>query len=275
MRSFFVANGFDRFIEEKDFLSPEFVGTWGVSDEDLFHRADGEFRKLHEQGRAFFATILTVSLHSPWEYPAGRIQPLSPQTPVPPGFELEELNNFLYADYAIGRFIREAREAPYFDRTLFVFVGDHGVHLRGRELIPVDEYRVPAVFLAPAHLEPRRIQRVTSQIDIPPTIMGMLGGEYRNPFFGRDVMNHHANDNFAVVVYNKNRYGIVSDRELIVLTETGGEVSYMRTENHNPWQQVPAAAQQFERSKNAVALLRVAEDLLLSSRYTNAKRRAD
>jgi phosphoglycerol transferase MdoB-like AlkP superfamily enzyme len=273
MRSFFVANGFDRFVEEKDFLSPEFVGTWGVSDEDLFHRADVEFRKLHEQGRSFFATILTVSLHSPWEYPAGRIQPLSPETPVPPGFELEELNNFLYADHAIGKFIREARKTPYFEKTLFVFVGDHGVHLRGRELIPVDEYRVPAVFLAPAHLEPQRIQSVTSQIDIPPTIMGILGGDYRNPFFGRDVLNHHADDSFAVVVYNKNRYGIVSDRELVVLAENGGEVSYIR-DPHSLWLQVPPAAQQSERGQIGVALLRVAEDLLLSGRYTSTKRRS-
>jgi phosphoglycerol transferase MdoB-like AlkP superfamily enzyme len=270
MRAFFVANGFDRFIEEKDFLSPEFVGTWGVSDEDLFHRADAEFRKLHEQGRAFFATILTVSLHSPWEYPAGRIQPLGPETPVPPGFEREELNNFLYADYAIGKFIREARKAAYFERTLFVFVGDHGVHLRGRELIPVDEYRVPALFFAPAYLQSRRIRGVTSQIDIPPTIMGVLGGAYRNPFFGRDVVN--GNDGFAVVVYNKNRYGIVSDRELIVLAESGGEVSYARQESYGPWRQVPTPARQSERGAIAVALLRIAEDLLLSGRYTNAKR---
>ena len=88
------------------------------------------------------AAILTVSLHSPWEYPAGRIRPLPDDTPIPAGFSLPELNNFLYADYALGEFIRIARDAPYFDDTLFVFVGDHGVHLRGRALIPIDEYLV-------------------------------------------------------------------------------------------------------------------------------------
>jgi phosphoglycerol transferase MdoB-like AlkP superfamily enzyme len=272
MRAFFVANGFDRFIEEKDFVSTAFRGTWGVSDEDLFHRADLEFRKLNEQHRSFCATILTVSLHSPWEYPPGRIKPLPPETPVPPGFELEELNNFLYADYAIGKFIREAQNAPYFDKTLFVFVGDHGVHLRGRDLIPVDDYRVPALFLAPACLEPQRVRRVISQIDIPPTIMGILGGEYRNPFFGNDSLNHKTDDNFAIVIYNMKRYGIVSDRELIVLAETGEEISYQRDGNHALWQQVPLAAHGAERSKTALALLRVAEDLLVSGRYTAAKR---
>ena len=267
MRAFFLANGFDTFVEEKDFFDPGFKSPWGVSDEDLFHRADQEFRQLHTQGKPFFATLLTVSLHSPWQYPEGRITPLSPDTAVPPGFELAELNNFLYADYCIGKFIRDARQSNYFENTLFVFVGDHGVHLRGRDLIPVDEYRVPALFLAPAHLEPRRIQTLTSQIDLPPTIMGIAGGEYRSAFFGRDVLNGLSAENFAIVIYNKKRYGIVADRELIVLSETGEKLAYARSDKDS-WRQTPMTAPLNERAIDAASLLRVAEDLLLSGRYT-------
>lgn len=112
----------------------------------------------------------------------GRINPLPASTSVPAGFSLEELNSFLYADYAIGKFIRDTRGAGYFDNPLFVFVGDHGVHLRGQNLVPIDEYRVPALFLAPAHLEAKQKRVVISQIDLPPTIMGIVGGDYRNPF---------------------------------------------------------------------------------------------
>jgi phosphoglycerol transferase MdoB-like AlkP superfamily enzyme len=270
MRVFFVANGFDSFIEEKDFVNPVFRSPWGVSDEDLFDRADQEFRRLHNQGRPFFASILTVSLHSPWKYPAGRIKPLPTDTPVPPGFELEELNNFLYADYAIGKFMRAAHDAPYFGKTLFVFVGDHGVHLRGRDLVPVDEYRVPALFLAPAHLQPLRITGVTSQIDLPTTIMGILGGEYRNPFFGQDVLKRQPNDSFAVVIYNKKRYGIVADRELTVLAETGETFNYERSGSNEPWRQI-APATPSSRSAIAVALLRVAEDLIVGGRFTASR----
>jgi hypothetical protein len=271
MRGFFLANGYDRFIEEKDFLTPCFHGTWGVSDEDLFCRADQEFRRLHDKRQPFFATILTVSLHSPWEYPPNRIQPLSGETPVPPGFKLAELENFLYADYAIGKFIREAREASYFDRTLFVFVGDHGVHLRGAGLVPVDEYRIPALFLCPSRLRPERIARVTSQIDLPPTIMGILGGEYRSPFFGNDVFNERVDDPFAIVIYNKKHYGIVSDQELIVLSETGVRLGYQRDNGNPGWRQVPFSPGQSQRADCAAALLRVAEDLLVDGRYTAAK----
>ena len=268
MRAFLVANGFDQFIEEKDFSEPEYRSAWGVSDEDLFRRADQEFRALHAQGRPFFATLLTVSLHSPWGYPGGRINPLPASTAVPAGFSLEELNNFLYADYAIGKFIRDTRGAAYFDNTLFVFVGDHGVHLHGRDLVPIDEYRVPALFLAPAHLQATRIPEVISQIDLPPTIMGIVGGDYRNPFFGNDALNAVSDRNFATVIYNKKRYGVVSDRELIVLTETGEQLSYQKACSSDAWRQVPLTGKQSERSKDAVAMLRVAEDLLVSGRYT-------
>jgi len=270
MRAFFVANGFDTFVEEKDFSDPGFKSPWGVSDEDLFHRADQEFRQLHTQGKPFFATLLTVSLHSPWQYPEGRITPLSPDMAVPPGYELAELNNFLYADYCIGKFIRDARQSTYFENTLFVFVGDHGVHLRGRDLIPVDEYRVPALFLAPAHLEPRRIQTLTSQIDLPPTIMGIAGGAYRSAFFGRDILNGQPVESFAVVIYNKKRYGIVAQRELIVLSETGEKLAYARSDKDS-WRQMPMTAQLNERAKDAASMLRVAEDLLVSGRYTAEK----
>lgn len=268
MLAFFVGNGFDQFIEEKDFANPAYKNPWGVSDEDLFQRADQEFCRLHAAGKPFFATILTVSLHSPWQYPTGRITPLSADTKVPPGFARAELNNFLYADYCIGKFIRDARASAYFDDTLFVFVGDHGVHLRGSDLIPVDEFRVPALFFAPAHIQARRIGAVTSQMDLPPTIMGIVGGEYRSPFMGRDVLNGRQKAPFAIVIYNKKRYGIVADKELVVLSENGEKLAYGRTDQDQPWAQSSMTPSQTARNEDAVAILRVAEDLLMSGRYS-------
>jgi phosphoglycerol transferase MdoB-like AlkP superfamily enzyme len=267
MRSFFLGNGYDRFIEEKDFSAPRYKSPWGVSDEDLFERADEEFRLHHEARQPFFATLLTVSLHSPWQFPAGKIDPLAADVEVPPGFELDELNNFLYADYCIGEFIRRARRAPYFDSTLFVFVGDHGVHLRGNQLIPIDDYIVPALFLAPKHVNTGRISAVASQMDLPPTIMGIVGGEYRSSFFGRDVRRPQAQDAFALVIYNKKRYGIVTDGELIVLRESGDRLAYQRPSEAKPWTQVEVTATQAARIHDGLAILRSAESLLVSGRY--------
>ena len=101
--------------------------------------------------------------------------------------------------------------------------------------------------------------------------MGIAAGEYRNAFFGRDVLNGRSCESFAIVIYNKKRYGIVADRELIVLSETGKELAYAQSEDKHSWRRVPMTASLKERAKDATSLLRVAEDLLVSGRYTAAK----
>jgi phosphoglycerol transferase MdoB-like AlkP superfamily enzyme len=112
---------------------------------------------------------------------------------------------------------------------------------------------------------------VTSQIDLPPTIMGVVGGAYRSPFFGRDAIDDCADEPFAIVIYKKKRYGIVAERELIILSETGERLSYEKTGVDAGWRQAVFSSAQRRRADQAAALLRVAEDLLVSSRYTTIK----
>ena len=69
VKSFMTANGFNRFVEQKDFVNPAFVNAWGVSDEDLFNRALTELDGLHAEGKPFLACLLTVSNHRPFTYP--------------------------------------------------------------------------------------------------------------------------------------------------------------------------------------------------------------
>lgn len=141
------------------------------------------------------------------------------------------------------------------------------MHLRDNELIPIDDYIVSALFLAPKPVTAGRISSVASQMDLPPTIMGIVGGEYRSAFFGRDICKAQAEDPFAVVIYKKKRYGIVTDRELIVLRESGDRLAYERAAHGKPWTQVAMRATQAARTRNGLAILRSAEDLLVSGRY--------
>lgn len=72
MKGFFLGNGFKQIVDREDFVDPAFVGTWGASDEDMFNQLD---RLLREDGdQPTFTLAFSVSNHSPWEYPAGRIQ---------------------------------------------------------------------------------------------------------------------------------------------------------------------------------------------------------
>jgi len=178
MRHFLRYNGVDHIIEQKDIPNPRFRNHWGLSDEDTFAAADRYYR---QQGEGPFASIiLTLSNHEPFEFPTGDY-PLYEQPPA------TRNNAAQYADHALGQFFRRARSAPYYDNTVFLVVADHGVEISGRGLIPAAKYHIPALILAPG-LTPRRIGRLASQIDLPPTVLGLLGIDTRHPMPGRDLL---------------------------------------------------------------------------------------
>lgn len=265
MRGFFLNNGFARFIEEHDFHDPIFTGDWGVCDEDLYTEVIAQASASHQRQARFLIAALTVSLHSPWEYPDGRIEELPADTDVPAGFELEELNTFLYADHAIGRLIEQARSTAWFDETLFVFVGDHGVHLRGQLGVPVEEYRVPAVFYCPKYLPPQRVGRVTSQLDIAPTIQGLIGDEWTTTFFGEDVLAHPNDAGFALMIYRKQRYAAISGDDLCLL-DVDGFTARTRDDTGEYRRRDPTP--NHERvARSARGLMLLAEDLLERGTY--------
>ncbi|MFC1592168.1 LTA synthase family protein [Thermodesulfobacteriota bacterium] len=264
---FFLGNGYDTFLEEKDFKNPIFKTPWGASDEDLYQRANEMGRRLSEQGRPFFFTILTSSLHSPWIYPEGKIEKFNRDVSIPPGFEYEELNNYKYADYALGNYFRDARKADYFKDTVFIIIGDHGVHLRGNELIPVSEYRVGALLYAPGLLQPQRIQRPVSQMAISPTILGLLGGTYRTTFFGLDIFSNLEAAEYSIMIYDKKRYGILKGPQLTVLGDTGTNYAYHLDSESSTWQETAYSPAHAKHAATATAMLQSAEKLLIEKKY--------
>jgi phosphoglycerol transferase MdoB-like AlkP superfamily enzyme len=265
MVGFFRGNGYRAFVEERDFADPAFKGSWGASDEDVFGRAILECRARWEARKPFLCTVLTVSLHSPWQYPKGRITPVATDTRVPAGFEYEELNNFLYADWAVGKFVREARGEPWFEDTVFAFVGDHGVHLRGRTVVPSEEYRVAALLFAPKHLPPQRIERVTSQLDVAPTLLGILGGAWRTPFFGEDALRPAGESGFAPMVYGKRRYAVRHGERLTVLS--GADALAFDVEPGGSILSAAVTDADRDAAADTRALLQLAETFLRGRRY--------
>jgi phosphoglycerol transferase MdoB-like AlkP superfamily enzyme len=92
-----------------------------------------------------------------------------------------------YTDWSIGDFIKRARAKPYFNDTVVVITADHCASSAGKTSVPVNRYHIPLWIYAPAHIKPRRVERLTSQIDIAPTLLGLLDFSYRSRFFGYDV----------------------------------------------------------------------------------------
>ncbi len=179
MNYFFSHNGFEA-VDRLKFKKEEihFENAWGVCDEDLFDKALGEFDMIHERRRPFFALIMTTSNHRPFTYPDGRV-PLPSRSGRHGGVQ--------YADYALGRFLEAARQKPWFSDSIFVVVADHCADSAGHMVLPVHHYHIPLFIYAPGRFAPREIDVLSSQIDVAPTVLGLLNFSYTTRFFGRDI----------------------------------------------------------------------------------------
>ncbi|HEX2552591.1 MAG TPA: sulfatase-like hydrolase/transferase [Microvirga sp.] len=153
---------------------------WGVADEDLFAMALRELDARHAQGRKVYAHVMTTSNHRPYIYPEGRID-LAPKTSGRNG-------GVKYTDWAVGRFVDEARKKPWFDSTLFVILADHTHKGRGLQELPLENYHIPMIVYAPKHVAPGEVATLASQIDVAPTVLGLLDFGYRSRFFGHDIL---------------------------------------------------------------------------------------
>lgn len=179
MRSYFMGNGFDRVVEQKDMPASAFIGTWGASDGDLLDLAHQHFSQ-QPADKPFFGLVFSSSNHAPFEFPEG-------------GFELHEqpkntVNNAVkYADHALGRFFEKARKSAYWDNTLFLVVADHNSRVYGPSVIPIERFHIPGLILGGAVRSPERIRTVASQIDLAPTLISMMGVSGEVPLTGRDL----------------------------------------------------------------------------------------
>jgi phosphoglycerol transferase MdoB-like AlkP superfamily enzyme len=180
MTAFFAGNGYT--VVDRTALKPEeihFQNIWGVADEDLFTLTLRELDQRFAAGTKFFAHVMTTTNHRPFTYPEGRID-IPSKTSRDGGVK--------YTDYAIGRFIELARGKPWFDDTLFVIVADHTHKGRGRQELPIENYHIPMIIYSPKHVAPGRVETIASQIDVPPTILGLLNFSYPSRFFGQDIL---------------------------------------------------------------------------------------
>jgi len=184
--------------EEGSYSSPR-VDVWGVSDLDLFKEANQVLRKVN--GKPFFAVIQTSGNHRPYTIPQDRgsfeLLQLPQEKVVRFGFHSnEELNSFRFMDYSVGNFMRLARQESYFDNTIFVFFGDHGINynpgehsIKAEGQLSLGSLRVPLVIYAPKLIsEPRRISKPAGEVDVLPTLAAMILPSYRNTTMGRDLL---------------------------------------------------------------------------------------
>ena len=197
MRGFFLGNGFQQITEEKDYKNPVFVGSWGVSDEDLLNKTHAQLLAHHASGKPFFTLAFSSSNHAPFEFPDGRIE-LYEQP------KATDNNAVKYADYAIGQFFEKAKKSAYWKDTLFLIVADHDIRVRGDTLVPIEHFHIPGLILG-ADIQPKKITSIASQIDLPVTVLSLMGISAQHPMTGRDLSSEPADYlGRAMMQYNYN-----------------------------------------------------------------------
>lgn len=184
MNDFFGGNGYeviDRTQIPGDQITHETI--WGVADEDLFRHALKVFDEKARSGRRFFGHIMTTTNHRPFTYPPNRID-------IPSGSG--RAGAVKYADWAVGQFIAEAAQRDWFKNTLFVLIADHTSQGRGKVDLEPANFHIPFIVHAPHILRPQRIEALNSQIDVAPTLLGLMGVGYESHFMGQDILSPQA-----------------------------------------------------------------------------------
>lgn len=231
------------------------VDVWGISDKHLFLEANAV---LKQQSSPFFAVIQTSDNHRPYTIPAEDLTEFKKteytvDTLKKYGFTSnDELNAFRYTDFCYQKFIETAKKEKYFNNTIFVFVGDHGIRGDAANMFPkswttegLTTQHVPLLFYSPFLLRPERSNKTCSQIDILPTVASFLKVNYHNSTLGRNLFDSAQNTSlpflnraFLFDPEEKN-IGMMTDEYCYMKNLLTGKEDFVSAKNNDP---LPASA---------------------------------
>lgn len=209
MGDFFGGNGYD--IVDKKTLTPQeitFENIWGVCDEDMYNKAIKVMNSEAQENKPFFNHIMTVSNHRPFTYPEGKID-IS-------GKAKSRTGGVKYTDYALKQFFAMASKQPWFKNTVFVILADHCASSSGKTELPMDKYHIPGFIYSPRFIPAKVEPILMSQIDVMPTLFGLLNFSYDSKFYGQDVFKSDYKPRAFVATYQD--LGLIKNDVLTIIS---------------------------------------------------------
>ena len=187
MRGYLISGGFEQLTWMKDYSAEEQKSAqWGVRDDITFKTL---YQMATKAEKPFLIGFSTLSSHAPWDVPIHH-------------FDDEILNAFYYLDQCIGDFIEQFRKSEAWDNTLIVMLPDHGIPHQGLDETNPLMNHIPMIWVGGAVKEPRRIEQVCNQTDLPATLLGQLGISHNEYTFSRDVLSATYTKPFAIHTYD-------------------------------------------------------------------------
>jgi phosphoglycerol transferase MdoB-like AlkP superfamily enzyme len=267
MQDFFVGNGYE-IIDKKTFKPNEitFQNIWGVCDEDMYKKAITEMNSEFKENKPFFNHIMTVSNHRPFTYPNDRIDI--------PGDAKSREGGIKYTDFAMKEFFNKAKKQPWFANTVFVILADHCASSSGKTELPIDKYRIPAMVYSPTFIEPKYYTNLMSQIDVMPTVFGLLNFNYQSKFFGQDVLKSDYKPRALIATYQN--LGLIKDNVLTIISPkqqvkqlqlTLIPNSKVASEFQLLYEQKPITKPRLDLENETISYYQTASDILKKKKY--------
>ena len=220
MEDFYKGNGYG--IVDRNNFKPEeitFANVWGVADEDMAKKAIQVMNIEAKSGKPFFHQWMTVSNHRPFTYPEGKIDI--------PGNAKSREGGVKYTDYSIRKFFEMAKKQSWYKNTVFVIVSDHCASSAGKTELPMDKYRIPGFVFSDGFIEPQKFNQTMSQIDVMPTVLGLLNFKYQSRFLGQDVLSTNFEPKAYIATYQD--LGLIKDNYLTIISPTKKVKQYSLT----------------------------------------------
>ena len=224
MKDFYQGNGYE--IVDRNNFKPEeisFANVWGVADEDMAKKAIQTMNDETESGKPFFNHWMTVSNHRPFTYPNGKIDI--------PGDAKSREGGVKYTDYALRKFFEMAKKQEWYPNTVFVIIADHCASSAGDTELPMDKYKIPAMIFSEGFIQPQKFTQTMSQIDVMPTLFGLLNFNYQTKFLGQDAFSKEFQPKAYVATYED--LGLIKDNYLTIISPVKKIKQYALTQQRN------------------------------------------
>lgn len=267
MEDFFSGNEY-AIVDKKTFKPNEitFQNIWGVCDEDMYNKAIKIMNSEAKGNKPFFNHIMTVSNHRPFTYPNNKIDI--------PGDSKSREGGIKYTDFAMREFFKKASKQSWFKNTVFVILADHCASSAGKTELPLDKYRIPAMIYSPGFIEAREMNKLMSQIDVMPTLFGLLNFNYQSKFFGQDVLKENYKPRALIATYQN--LGLIKDSVLTILSPKQQVKQFQLSEITNPklgpnfqlfYDEKPLKKERADLIDATISYYQTASDMLKNKNY--------
>ncbi|MBP6871300.1 MAG: sulfatase-like hydrolase/transferase [Bacteroidales bacterium] len=253
IEGFLKGNDFEYIFTQDDYPAAKVKTSLGVPDDYMFEFSMPVIDGLYEMNKPFFITFLTASNHTPYYLP-GYYQPRH-----------KDIKDQMveYADWSLRKFVEMAASKPWFEKTVFVFIADHGLPINARYDIPLDYHHSPLIFYAPGIIRPETFSVTGGQIDVFPTIMGILNQNYINNTLGIDLIKESRP---YIFINHEDKLGVLDDEFLLIMKPEGERLlyKYKTGDKKNYSNEYPDQVRSMEEYTNAN--LQVFQDLMGSDK---------